>query len=98
MKQINQFIVYGLDETYPELGEFSFKIVVSPRTYKAGEDFDLSVVDSDRKPMKFQLRRWGRKLNVVFTIDPAVSDGVSTVAVNQNGQEIGRFSFWVIKP
>ncbi len=93
-----RFAVYGLDETYPELGGFSFKIVISPRTYRSGQEFDVSIMDSDRKPMRFELRRWGRKLNITFAIDRTVSDGVSTVVLSQNGQEIGRLIFWVIKP
>lgn len=93
-----RFAVYGLDETYPELGTFSFKVVISPRSYKSGREFDVLMVDSDRKPMKFEMKRWGRKLNVSFTVDQDVSDGVSTVSILQDGQEIGRLSLWVIKP
>lgn len=94
----SKFVVYSLDETYPELGEFSFKVVLSPRFGGSETSFDIRMVDSDRKPMRFVLRRWGRKLNVTFTIDRDVSDGVSTAAIVRDGQEFGRLSFWVIKP
>jgi len=93
-----KFQVYGLDETYPELGEFVFKIVLSPRTCKTGQDFDVNLIDSDRKPMRFNLNKWGRKLNVSFVIDRTVADGVSTAVITRKGQEIGRLSFWIIKP
>jgi len=93
-----KFQVYGLDETYPELGDFSFKIVLSPRTCKSGQDFDVKLIDSDQRPIRFQLNKWGRKLNVTFTIDTSVSDGVSTAVLLRNGQEVGRLSWWVIKP
>jgi hypothetical protein len=93
----SKFRVYGLDETYPELGEFSFKIVINPRFNKPGIEYDIKMIDSDRKPMKFDLKRWGRKMNVTFTIDSNVSDGVSTVIVSRASQEVGRLTFWVIK-
>lgn len=93
-----RFQVYGLEETYPELGRFSFKVVLNSRFYKSGEDFRVDLVDSDRKPMRFEVKRWGRKLNVSFDIDPQTSDGVSVAAISRAGQEVGRLTFWVIKP
>jgi hypothetical protein len=94
----NKYQVYGLEETYPELGEFDFKIVLSPKFYKAETEFDVSVVDSDKKKITFTLNKWGRKLNVKFSITPTVSDGVSTVIISRGNQEVGRLNFWVIKP
>jgi hypothetical protein len=93
-----RFQVYGLDETYPELGKFGFKVVLNPRFAKSGQDYGVRIVDSDRAPMAFELKKWGRKLNVEFAITPQTSDGVSTVFVERNGAEVGRLSFWVIKP
>jgi len=93
-----KFQVYGLDETYPELGEFHFKIVLSPRTCKSGQDFDVKLIDSDRLPMRFSLEKWGRKLNVSFVIDRSVADGVATAIITRNANEVGRLTFWVIKP
>ena len=94
----NKFQVYGLEETYPELGDFDFKIVLSPKFYKAETEFDVNVLDSDRKKIPFSLNKWGRKLNVKFTISPSVSDGVSIVILSKGNQEVGRLNFWVIKP
>lgn len=93
-----RYQVYGLEETYPELGTFLFKIVLNPKFYKSGHDFDVNVFDSDRKPMRFDLKKWGRKLNVAFVIDPQVADGVAFAIISREGQEIGRLSWWVIKP
>lgn len=93
-----KFQVYGLDETYPYLGTYAFKIVLNPRYYKSGQDFDVAVWDSDRKPMRFELKKWGRKLNVSFTIEPSVADGVAFATITRNGQEVGRLTWWVIKP
>lgn len=93
-----KYQVYGLEETYPELGAYTFKIVLNPRFYKSGVDFDVTVFDSDRKPMKFDLKKWGRKLNVTFFIEPTVADGVSFAVISKSGNEVGRLSWWVIKP
>lgn len=92
-----RFQVYGLDETYPELGRYSFKVVLSPRHYRSEEEFSVDVVDSDRKPMRYVVRKWGRKLNVEFDITPDTSDGVSVARILKNGTEIGRLTWWVIK-
>ena len=94
----SKFQVYGLDEIYPELGSYSFKIVLSPRYYKTGQDFDVCVIDSDRKSVQAELKHWGRKLNVSFLITDQTADGVASVIISRNGQETGRFHFWVIKP
>lgn len=93
-----RYQVYSLRETYPEFGEYTFKIVLNPKFYKNGHDVSVTLLDSDRKPMKFDVKTWGRKLNVTFTIDPNVADGVSTVRILTGNQEVGRLGFWVIKP
>jgi hypothetical protein len=93
-----KYQVYGLDETYPEFGSFSFKIVLNPRFYKTGEDFDVILVDSDRRPLVYTLKKWGRKLNVDFHILQGTSDGVAIATILRNSQEVGRLNFWVIKP
>jgi len=93
-----RYQVYGLDETYPELGRFSFKIVLNPRFFKSGQDFDVTFTDGARQPVKFVLKKWGRKLNVDFVIDNNVSDGIATVSIINNSNSIGTLTFWVIKP
>lgn len=98
MAPAQRYQVYGLDETYPQLGKFSFKIVLNPRFFKSGQDFDVQLLDSGRNIMRFKLEKWGRKLNIDFVIDNNVPDGVSTVFINKGDTEIGRLMFWVIKP
>ena len=93
-----RFQVYGLDETYPWLGEYTFKLVLNPRFFKTGQDLDVIVQDSDRKPMPRDLKRWGRKLHVTFTITPETADGVAQALVMRDGVEVGRCTWWVIKP
>jgi hypothetical protein len=93
-----RFQVYGLDETYPYLGDYSFKVVLNPRFFKTGQELEVRVVDSDRKPMLFETKRWGRKLNITFTINKETADGVSIATVLRDGTEIGRLTWWVIKP
>ena len=93
-----RFQVYGLDETYPELGHFSFKVVLNPKFFKSGMELDVLLLDSDKKSMPFEVKKWGRKLNVEFNITPSVPDGVSTAIISKNGTEVGRLTFWIIKP
>jgi len=100
--QKEKFVLYNLRETYHELGEYEFKVVLDPRSFKNGHLSELTCVDSDGKPMNFEVQKWGRKINCKFIIDKSVSDGVSTVKMtlrDDEGHELaGRTSFWVIKP
>lgn len=89
--------VYGLRETYPEIGEYDFKIVLNPRFYKSGHDFRVEVVDSDGKPAPFKYEIWGRKINVKFVVTSNVSDGVSRADIFRGDQNVGRVTWWVIK-
>jgi hypothetical protein len=98
MAPAQRYQVYGLDETYPQLGKFSFKIVLNPKFFKSGQDFDVQLLDSARNAMRFKLQKWGRKLNVDFIIDNNVPDGVSTASISKDNVEVGRLLFWVIKP
>jgi hypothetical protein len=93
-----KFHVYGLAELYPELGTYSFKIVLNPRYFKSGQDFEVVMVDSDRKPMMLEVKNWGRKLNVTFIINENTPDGVSVATITRNGADIGRLHFWTVIP
>lgn len=98
MSSALKYQVYGLNEVYPELGRYEFKIVMNPKSYKPEHQLDVLLLDSDRKLMNFEVKKWGRKLNVNFHVSPEVSDGVSTAIISRDGTEIGRLSFWIIKP
>lgn len=97
-----KFQVYNLRETYHELGEYEFKIVLHPRFFKNSHLSELVLVDSDGKEMKHETKKWGRKINCHFVIDPSVADGVSicTLQLKDDKERLvpGRLTFWVIKP
>lgn len=97
-----KFVLYNLRETYHELGSYEFKIVLDARFFKNGHLSELSCVDSDGKPMKFNVQKWGRKINCSFIVDNSVADGVSVVKMilkDDDGHEHSdRLSFWIIKP
>lgn len=99
--KLDKYVVYGIRETYHELGKYEFKIVLSPKYFKNGHTSEILFVDSDGKPMKSSVENWGRKINCSFVIDNTVSDGVSVVKIDLKdgkGKSItGRLSFWVIK-
>lgn len=100
MKQ--KYVLYNLRETYHELGRYEFKIVLDPRTFKNAHLSEVAFRDSDGKTMKFDVQKWGRKINCTFIIDNSVPDGVSVVDMllkDDDGHEHeGRTTFWVIKP
>lgn len=95
------YVVYNLRETYAELGNFEFKIVIDPKFFKGGILEEIYLVDSDMKPIKHEVRKWGRKVNLSFTIDGTVADGVASCHmrfVSESGMTIpGKVIFWVIK-
>jgi hypothetical protein len=93
-----RYQTYGLLETYHELGEYDFKIVLNPRFYKTGHDFRVEMFDSSNNPMKFKFEVWGRKVNVKFIIDKTTSDGVSWVNLIRGDHKLSRMTFWIIKP
>jgi hypothetical protein len=97
-----KFVVYNLRETYHELGQYEFKVVLNPKFFKNSHRSELILVDSDGKPMRFDVKKWGRKINCSFTIDPTVADGVSQAHLKllTEKEELvaGRLTFWVIKP
>lgn len=93
-----KYQVYNIRETYHELGDYQFKVVLNPRFYRTGHDFRAEMFDSSNRPMRHVFEVWGRKLNVKFTIDETVSDGVSYVDIFRGDNKIARLNFWVIKP
>lgn len=101
-RPVEKFVAYNLRETYHELGEYEFKVVLHPKVFKNSHNSELSIVDSDGKPMKFTVKKWGRKINCTFLVDEAVADGVSVARLMMKDEKgethQGRLSFWVIKP
>ena len=95
------FVIYNLRQTYHERGKYSVKVVLNPRRFKNCHDCSLKLIDAKAQPMKFELNRWGRKLNVDFTIDETTAEGVSGAymdLVDSRGRHVtGSFMFWVVQ-
>lgn len=102
MKPADRYLVYNLRETYHEFGEYEFKVVLSPRHFKNSHVSEMTLVDSDGKPVRFELKKWGRKMNCTFFIDESVSDGIAVANLilrdDRENEVRGRVQFWVIKP
>ena len=95
---VEKFVVYGLLDTYHSLGEYKFKIVLNPKHFKNSHDLDVQMNDSDGETLKFKMERWGRKMNVSFTLDDDVSDGITVIMLlDKTGNVISRLSAWIIK-
>ena len=96
------FVVYGLRDTYHELGEYLVKIVLSPSKFKNGHGSTVEFFDSDGTKMTSSFEVWGRKLNCKFIIDPSTSDGIFTIkldVVENSGKHHHKMlQAWVIKP
>lgn len=102
-RAIEKFVVLNLRETYHELGRYEFKVVLSAKHFKNSHFCEMTLVDSDGKPMNYEVQKWGRKMNCTFVIDPLVADGVSKVRLSLRKEESAEpqsslLSFWVIKP
>ena len=95
-KSPTKYQVYGLQRNYIDLGKYKIKIVISPR-FKTGTEFSVKLIDADRKPMKYDVGYWGRKLYVNFEVISDTPDGIATGTIFKGEEQIGSFSFWVIK-
>jgi hypothetical protein len=100
-KTIEKFIVYNMRETYAELGEFEFKVVLSPRHFKNCHGSEMKVVDSAGREMSCETKKWGRKLTCRFAISTETADGVARVSLllgDDSGHSYSQqLEFWVIK-
>lgn len=101
-KSPDKFVTYNLQETYYEFGTYLFKIVLHPKIFKSSHDSEVTLVDSDGRPMKLVVNKWGRKLNCSFVVDGTVSDGVSVAKISAKDDKGNvhshRVSFWIVKP
>lgn len=91
----------SLREVYAEVGDQAAKFIIDPARSQDIDSIDVSMTNSDGRPMRFDFRRWGTKLNLSFTIDSETPDGVSIIDVIMRGRSIGevreRFDIWIIK-
>lgn len=95
------YVIYNLRDTYHELGDYEFKIVLDPRTFKNGHLSEVECFNSDGKKLEMDVQKWGRKVNCSFKIDHNVPDGVCVLKMNLRDdakKELNcRATFWVIK-
>lgn len=95
------YAVYGLRETYMDLGTYEIKIVLNPHIFKNSHDSTITLVDSDGKDIPLQVRKWGRKMNCSFVLSESVADGVAVGKFEAKGEDggvhLGRLSFWICK-
>lgn len=90
-------LVRNVRETYHELGVFEFKVVLDPKRYPDPSEVWVKMVDSDGSPMDFSIRRWGTKLNVTFTVDDRVADGVASLRLGLGEKQTEMVTYWIIK-
>ncbi len=101
-RNIEKFVVFNLRQTYHELGEYEFKVVLSPKFFKNSHSSEFSLVDSDGRKVPHIIKKWGRKVNCSFVIDEGVADGVAVVRLvckdEKDQVDLCTFSFWIVKP
>lgn len=94
-------VLLDLRETYNEVGEYSFKIVLDPNEYKPSHDAIIKILDPDRNEIECSVKKWGQKLCCCFSIDDRISNGVCLVEmmfVKKDGTKMREVTkFWVIK-
>lgn len=96
------FVVYNIQRIYVGTGEHDVKVVLSADSFKNSHLSDLDLIDSDGRPMTFELARWGRKMNVRFVIDGSTADGVATIRLHlreseESDQRTWPVHFWIVK-
>jgi len=95
------FVILDMEETYSELGEHSFKIILNPKIFKNSHDIDIKMFDPDSNPMIVDTRKWGRKVQFNFNIDKNVSNGVCIVRLHlmtdKKQELIETLHYWIIK-
>jgi hypothetical protein len=96
----SRYQVYGLERTYPDHGEFFFKVVLSARYFKHSHDINVIMVDSSGHSMGVTASHWGRKININFEIDDKTAEGVAHVYLLRGGsaQIIADITLWVVQP
>lgn len=94
-------LLVDLRETYHEIGNFSFKIVLNPKLFKNSHDSEVYAFDPENRDFNLNIEKWGRKINCSFTIDDSTPNGVCVIKlklIKDGGEEVEEtFSFWVIK-
>jgi len=94
-------VVLNFRDTYHEVGDYEFKIILDPKRFKNGHRATIRMMNADRKEVSLDVNRWGRKINCFFSINDDDPSGVYVVNFRINdddGNEIDKtFHCWVIK-
>lgn len=100
MQEDKVYVTYGLQDTYCDVGEYKFKVVLNPFFFKNAHECDAKIVGPSGKDIKYTFERWGRKMNFCFEIDNNVSEGLANIELNmrtKKGQEIKEnLKFWIV--
>lgn len=101
MKSFNEKIsIIDLRETYHEMGDYSFKIILNPKHFKSSHESNVCLYSTTHDIMECDVKKWGRKINCSFKIDQFMQNGVCMIEmdlIDDNGvhhKEIRKF--WVV--
>lgn len=97
-----KFMIYNLRETYHELGEYDFRVVLDAKFFNNSHGSSVSIVNPDGTEIPCNVERWGRKMRCQFRIGESVPDGVSIIKLSlrdsRDREQKHSVKFWVIKP
>lgn len=100
-KSDSNILVRDLLDTYHELGECSFKIILNPKLFKNAHDIKVEMTDAENNKMPVEIRYWGRKINCTFHLTTSTPNGVNVTnisAVTDKGKTVKKkLHYWVIK-
>lgn len=101
MRKSGIVLPVNLLDVYAYQGEQAVKFMVDPGGSMGIDRVDVRMTNSDGLPMTMSFKRWGTKLNIMFTIDQDTPDGVAIIDVLLHSRTAGdlreRFSLWIIK-
>ena len=94
-------VVLNFRDTYHEIGEYDFKIILDKKKFKNGHDATIKMADAEKKDVSLDVKRWGRKINCHFSLSEKDPNGVYVVSFNardDKGNDVEKsFHCWVIK-
>lgn len=99
---MSDIVPVTLREIYPSVGDYNAKFLIKPSVAVTVTGYSVVMKDSDGRLIEScNAKRWGTKLNIDFTIDENVPDGVAIVEITlKTGRDrtiCEKFDLWVIK-
>lgn len=87
-------------DTYCELGEHTFKVVLNQHYFKNSNKVKIKLYDPSGKEMQARVDNWGRKMFVTFNITNDLSNGVAIISIDAEKDNKEKFNhksyFWLI--